>query len=115
MPKLTGLIASETRATGRISTEKSLVRSGGPHDGCSHLASDHRSQPFIGVPYSTEAMRQDLHRLDLAWGVCQETRDRNGIYGYLTAVFEPRELVVGGGEDASTRAKGAATKVHERA
>jgi hypothetical protein len=39
------------------------------------------------VPYSKEALRQDLTRVRNAWEECQATRDRNAIYGYLTAVF----------------------------
>jgi hypothetical protein len=39
------------------------------------------------IPYSSEAMRQDLERLRGIWEECQATRDRNAIYGYLTAVY----------------------------
>jgi hypothetical protein len=40
------------------------------------------------VPYTTQALRQDLLRVRLAWEDCQTSRDRNAIYGYLTAVFD---------------------------
>jgi hypothetical protein len=40
------------------------------------------------VPYTTEALRQDLLRVQNAWDDCQTSRDRNAIYGYLTAVFD---------------------------
>jgi hypothetical protein len=40
------------------------------------------------VPYSKEALRQDLTRVRSAWGDCQTSRDRNAIYAYLSAVFE---------------------------
>ena len=40
------------------------------------------------VPYSTQALRQDLLRVRIAWDDCQASRDRNAIYGYLTAVFD---------------------------
>ena len=40
------------------------------------------------VPYSKEALRQDLTRVRLAWEECQASRDRNAIYGYLSAVFD---------------------------
>ena len=40
------------------------------------------------VPYSKEALRQDLARVRIAWEECQASRDRNAIYGYLTAVFD---------------------------
>src|SRR5947208_8386428 len=40
------------------------------------------------VPYTTQALRQDLLRVRLAWEECQASRDRNAIYGYLTAVFD---------------------------
>jgi hypothetical protein len=40
------------------------------------------------VPYSKEALRQDLLRVRIAWEDSQATRDRNAIYGYLSAVFD---------------------------
>ena len=39
------------------------------------------------VPYSREALRQDLLRVRNAWDECQAKRDRDAIYSYLTAVF----------------------------
>ena len=39
------------------------------------------------VPYTGEALRQDLLRLQIAWDDCQASRARDAIYGYLTAVF----------------------------
>src|SRR6266567_2005044 len=40
------------------------------------------------VPYTTQALRQDLTRVRSAWEDCQSSRDRNAIYGYLSAVFD---------------------------
>ena len=40
------------------------------------------------VPYTTQALRQDLLRVRNAWEECQASRDRDAIYGYLTAVFD---------------------------
>ena len=40
------------------------------------------------IPYSRQALRQDLSRVRLAWQECQASRDRNAIYGYLSAVFD---------------------------
>jgi hypothetical protein len=40
------------------------------------------------VPYTAQGMRQDLLRVRHAWEECQSSRDRNAIYGYLTAVFD---------------------------
>jgi hypothetical protein len=40
------------------------------------------------VPYTAQALRQDLLRVRNAWEECQASRDRNAIYGYLTAVFD---------------------------
>ena len=40
------------------------------------------------VPYTTQALMQALLRVRLAWEGCQSCRDRNAIYGYLTAVFD---------------------------
>jgi hypothetical protein len=41
-----------------------------------------------GIPYTDEAMKQDLIRVRNAWDECQASRDRNAIYGYLSAVFD---------------------------
>jgi hypothetical protein len=40
------------------------------------------------VPYTAQALRQDLTRVRSAWDECQASRDRNAIYGYLSAVFD---------------------------
>jgi hypothetical protein len=40
------------------------------------------------VPYTTQALREDLLRVRIAWEECQASRDRNAIYGYLSAVFD---------------------------
>jgi hypothetical protein len=40
------------------------------------------------VPYSKQALEQDLLRVRNAWQDCQASRDRNAIYGYLSAVFD---------------------------
>src|SRR6266481_400227 len=40
------------------------------------------------VPYTNQALRQDLLRVRSAWEDCQASRDRNAIYGYLSAVFD---------------------------
>jgi hypothetical protein len=39
------------------------------------------------IPYSGEALRQDLARVHVAWEEAQSTRNRDAIYGYLTAVY----------------------------
>jgi hypothetical protein len=41
----------------------------------------------VQVPYSDAALKQDLARVRLAWEEAQSTRNRNAIYGYLTAVY----------------------------
>jgi hypothetical protein len=41
-----------------------------------------------GIPYTGEAMKQDLIRVRNAWDECQASRERDAIYTYLTAVFE---------------------------
>jgi hypothetical protein len=46
-----------------------------------------KPSPKEAVPYSNEAMRQDLQRVRNAWDDCQASRDRNAIYRYLTAVY----------------------------
>jgi hypothetical protein len=40
------------------------------------------------VPYTTQAVRQDLLRVRNAWDECQAHRERDAIYSYLTAVFD---------------------------
>ncbi len=45
------------------------------------------NQPKEAIPYSNEAMRQDLQRVRNAWLDCHANRDRNAIYAYLTAVY----------------------------
>jgi hypothetical protein len=40
------------------------------------------------VPYTTQALREDLLRVRNAWDESQASRDRNAIYGYLSAVFD---------------------------
>ena len=40
------------------------------------------------IPYSREALKQDLFRVRTSWEYCQANRDRNAIYGYLNAVFD---------------------------
>jgi hypothetical protein len=46
-----------------------------------------RPSPKGAIPYSSAVLRQDLERVRGAWDDCQATRDRNAIYGYLTAVY----------------------------
>jgi hypothetical protein len=40
------------------------------------------------IPYTHEALKQDLLRVQNAWDESQARRDRDAIYTYLTAVFE---------------------------
>jgi hypothetical protein len=40
------------------------------------------------VPYTDEALKQDLLRVRNAWDECQASRERDAIYSYLAAVFE---------------------------
>ena len=40
------------------------------------------------VPYTTQALREDLLRVQNAWDESQARRERDAIYTYLTAVFE---------------------------
>jgi hypothetical protein len=46
-----------------------------------------RPAPKDAIPYSSAALRQDLERLRGIWDDCQASRDRNAIYGYLSAVY----------------------------
>jgi hypothetical protein len=40
------------------------------------------------VPYTTQALKQDLLRLRNAWDGCQASRKRDAIYMFLNAVFD---------------------------
>jgi hypothetical protein len=40
------------------------------------------------IPYTHEALKQDLLRVRNAWDESQTRRERDAIYTYLTAVFE---------------------------
>ncbi|MFL6304919.1 MAG: hypothetical protein ACJ72H_15415 [Candidatus Sulfotelmatobacter sp.] len=40
------------------------------------------------VPYTRQALRYDLRRLEVAWEDCQASRQRDAIYGYLASVFD---------------------------
>jgi hypothetical protein len=40
------------------------------------------------IPYTDQALRQDLMRVQNAWDESQARRERDAIYIYLTAVFE---------------------------
>jgi hypothetical protein len=44
--------------------------------------------PVGEIPFTTEALKANLSWLENEWENYQTTRDRGGIYGYLTAVFE---------------------------
>ena len=41
-----------------------------------------------GIPYTKQALKQDLLRVRNAWEECQASRKRDAIYTYLTAVFD---------------------------
>ena len=45
------------------------------------------SEP-TAIPFSAEAMKANLLRLQNEWETYQATRDRDAVYQYLTAVFE---------------------------
>jgi hypothetical protein len=47
-----------------------------------------RSPEQQPVGYTSAALRQDLQRVRDAWADCQANRNRNAIYGYLTAVYD---------------------------
>jgi hypothetical protein len=46
-----------------------------------------RPPPKATIPYTSAALRQDLERVRNAWDDAQSSRDRDAIYGYLTAVY----------------------------
>jgi hypothetical protein len=46
------------------------------------------NRPSLNVAFSTDALKANLSRLEDEWETYQTTRDRDGIYQYLAAVFE---------------------------
>ncbi len=46
------------------------------------------NRPSANVAFSTDALKANLSRLEDEWETYQTTRDRDGIYRYLAAVFE---------------------------
>jgi hypothetical protein len=52
-----------------------------------HLVRVNQS-PSDQVPYSKQALKQDLLRLRNAWRSFQESRNRDAVYGYLGVVFD---------------------------
>src|SRR5438552_1699223 len=46
------------------------------------------SPPENQIPYSNQALRQDLHRVQNAWSASQSSRERHAIFGYLSAVYD---------------------------
>jgi hypothetical protein len=46
------------------------------------------NRPAANIAFSNEALKANLSRLENEWENYQNTRDRDGIYGYLAAVFE---------------------------
>ena len=53
------------------------------------LASSRLKEPVQDhVPYTPQALRQDLLRVRNEWEECQASRKRDAIYSYLTAVFD---------------------------
>jgi hypothetical protein len=45
-------------------------------------------RPTANIGFSTDALKANLERLEGEWDTYQSTRDRDGIFGYLTAVFD---------------------------
>ena len=45
-------------------------------------------QRTADVPFSLEALKASLERLQTEWDKCQSSRDRDGIYRYLESVFK---------------------------
>jgi hypothetical protein len=46
------------------------------------------NRPPGNIAFSTDALKANLSRLEDEWETYQTTRNRDGIYGYLSAVFE---------------------------
>jgi hypothetical protein len=44
--------------------------------------------PSLNIAFSTDALKANLSRLEDEWETYQTTRNRDGIYGYLAAVFD---------------------------
>jgi hypothetical protein len=46
------------------------------------------NRPSLNIAFSTDALKANLSRLEDEWETYQTTRNRDGIYSYLAAVFE---------------------------
>jgi hypothetical protein len=46
------------------------------------------NRPALNIAFSTDALKANLSRLEDEWENYQTSRDRDGIYSYLAAVFE---------------------------
>jgi hypothetical protein len=46
------------------------------------------NRPSINIAFSTDALKANLSRLEDEWETYQTTRNRDGVFGYLAAVFE---------------------------
>jgi hypothetical protein len=44
--------------------------------------------PVGEIPFTTEALKANLERLQTEWDNYQASRDRDGIYQYLATAFE---------------------------
>jgi hypothetical protein len=51
------------------------------------LTDNQRPKPEL-IPYTAEAIRQDIKRIRGIWAKCQRRRRRDAIYAYLSAVYE---------------------------
>ena len=49
------------------------------------------------IPFSTEALKANLLRLQNEWETVQASRDRDAIYGYLSRRFRTGHVVGEGG------------------
>jgi hypothetical protein len=72
--------------SGDLEGHRLFWRTLGAMDSRSYRAFHARYSPDRPIPYSSEAMRQDLQRVRNTWADCQASRDRDAIYAYLTAV-----------------------------
>ena len=86
------LICHSPQATGSLPVTSTLISIMTNLEGMPSyfwLASSRLKEPVQDhVPYTTQALRQDLLRVRNAWEECQASRERDANYSYLTAVFD---------------------------
>jgi hypothetical protein len=72
----------------RIAERRTISQKGISMDSSFHVRPREQRSATDAIPYSKEALERDLERVLGAWDDSQADRRRDGIYGYLKAVYD---------------------------